>query len=439
MIVRAAATLAALLALSSPGWGQTVNLTETPNPGDCSRYTVELSLAGNLIVTQENGRQPIRLEAKARHRFAERTLSAADGLPAKSARHYDEAIASAVVGGDKIDRTLPAERRLVVAQRSSEGLLCYSPAGPVTRDELDLITEHFNPQCLSGLLPGKEVKVGDTWVLAPQAAQTACLFDGLIKHALTGKLVEVKDGLAVFTVEGTAEGIEQGSKVSLTISATGKFDPNTKRTVELTWKQKDDRDQGPVNPASQVEATVTLRREALAPPPAELSDVALAVVPRAEPPTLLTALRYADPKGRYQFVYPRDWHITGQTDPHLVLRLLDKGEFITQATITVWKKTDPGKHATADEFKKAVGESPGWVVDRLIEDTELPTDGGRWLYRLTATGRMQDLPVVQSFHLLAGPQGDQVVITFAMKPEKVRAVGTRDLGLVNAIEFGGKK
>jgi hypothetical protein len=438
MILRAAATLAALFALGSPAWGQTVNLTETPGD-DCSRYTLELALAGNLIVAQENGRQPIRLEAKARLRFAERTLITADGMPLKSARHYDEAVASAVVGSEKTNRELPADRRLVVAQRSSEGLLCYSPAGPVTRDELDLVTEHFNPQCLPGLLPGRELKVGDTWALAPQAAQAACLFDGLIKHALTGKLVEVKDGLAVFTIAGTAEGIEQGSKVSLTISATGKFDPNTRRVVELTWKQKDDRDQGPVNPASQVEATVTLKRELLAEPPAELSDATLAVVPKADPPEQMTALRYTDPKARYQFVYPRDWHITGQTDPHLFLRLLDRGEFITQATVTVWKKADPGKHATAEEFKKAVGELPAWVAERVIEDAELPTDGGRWLYRLTAVGRMQDLPVVQSFHLLAGPQGDQVVVTFAMKPEKVKAVGTRDVGLVNAIEFGTKK
>ena len=71
-----------------------------------------------------------------------------------------------------------------------------------------------------------------------------------------------------------------------------------------------------------------------------------------------------------------------------------------------------------------------------MEDGEAPIDGGRWLYRVVAEGRMEETPVVQAFHLLAGPQGQQVVITFAMKPEKVKAVGARDLGFVNAIEFG---
>ena len=105
---------------------------------------------------------------------------------------------------------------------------------------------------------------------------------------------------------------------------------------------------------------MTLKREPLAAPPAELADAA----PAGDPTPLMTALRYADPRGRYQFVYPREWHITGQTDSHLVLRLIDRGEFVTQATVSVWKKADPGKHATAEEFKKAVNESPGWVRRR---------------------------------------------------------------------------
>lgn len=427
------------LSLGSPAFAQTVALAETAKPGDCARYTVELALAGHLIVTQDNGRQQLKLEAKARHRFAERTLAVADGLPAKSARYYDEAVASAIVAGERSDRTLAADRKLIVAQRNPDGLFCYAPAGPLARDELDLVTEQFSPHCLAGLLPGKDVAVGDTWAVSNPAAQAACLFDGLIKHGLTGKLTAVNGNAATFTIEGTAEGIEHGAKVTLTVTATGTFDLAAKRVTELVWKQKDDREQGPINPTSQVEVTVNLKREVPAQEPAALAETALAALPKGEVPAVLTDLRHADPKGNYRLVYPRDWHITGQTDTHLVLRLLEKGEFIAQATVTRWNKANPGQHTPADEFKKAVTESPGWVATRIVEDAEVPADGGRWLYRITAEGRMENLPVVQSFHLLAGPQGDQVAVTFAMKPEKVRAVGTRDIGLVNAIEFGGKK
>lgn len=437
-MIRRVATLVALAALSPLASAQPVTLAEAPGAGECARYSVELDLAGKMFITQDNMKEAVRLEAKARHVFSERTLAVADGLPSKSVRHYEDAVASAVVDVEKSSRGLPADRRLVVAVRSSEGPFCFSPAGPLTRDELDLVTEHFNPQCLAGLLPGKAVNVNDTWAVSPAAAQAACQFDGLIKHALAGKLTAAADGKATFTIEGTAEGIEHGAKVALTVSATGVFDLAAKRVVALTWKQKDDRDQGPVAPASQVDATVTLRRVVLAEAPKELADAALATVPRGDPPPALTLLRHSEPKGNYTLVYPRDWHVTGQTDQHLILRLLDKGEFVAQATVALWKRAEPGKHTPADEFKKAVASAPGWTATRVLEDLETTTPDGRWLYRIAAEGKMEELPVVQSFHLLAGAQGEQVAVTFAMKPEKVKAVGSRDKELVQAISFAKK-
>lgn len=438
-MLRYAATLTVLAAFAPLSQAQQITLAETPAAGESFRCSVELDLIGKMFVTQEGAKQAVRLEAKARHIFSERTLSVADGLPARSARHYDDAVASTVVDVDKMNRSLPDDRRLVVAIRNSEGIFCFCPAGPITRDELDLVTEHFNPQCLAGLLPGKAVNVGDTWNIAPAAAQAACAFDGLIKNDLTGKLTAAADDKATFTIEGTADGIDHGAKVTLTINATGTFDLEAKRIVTLQWKQKDDREQGPVAPASRVEVTINLKRQAIAEAPKEINDTALANVPKGEVPAALTLLRFADPKDRYSLVYPRDWHITGQTDQHLILRLLDKGEFIAQATVLAWKKADAGKHTAPEDFKKAVNATPGWTTTRVVDDNETTTPDGRWLYRIVAEGKTDNLPMVQSFTLLAGPRGDQAALLVAMTPEKIKAVGTRERDLVNAIAFPGKK
>lgn len=437
-MTRFAAALVATVALAAQGFTQPVNLTEKVAPGDRATCTIELDLKGNLIVVQEGKKESLPVEAKARHIFAERVLTVTDGLPNTTARLYHEAVASVVVATEKMDRALPADRRLIVARRNADGLLCYAPVGPLTRDDLDLITEHFNPQCLPGLLPGKAVNVGDTWTVGDAAVHTACLFDVVTKSQLVGKLTAVKDGVAAFSIDGAAEGLEGGAKVKLVINAAGAFDLATGRITALTWRQKDERDQGPVNPASQVEATITLRREALTELPKELGDAVLAAVPASEIPTSLTELRFVDPKRRYTIVHARDWHITGQTDTHLVLRLLDKGEFIAQATISVWRKAEPGQHVSVAEFKKAAGEAPGWTPTKVVADGEVPARAGRWLYRLTVEGKMEELPVVQTFYLLAGAQGDQVAVTFAMKPEQARAIGDRAAALVQAIEFGKK-
>ncbi len=422
-----------LLAVEPP-----VNLTEKVATDVRTKSTIELDLKGELIFAVDGKKETVRLEARARHMFAERILAVTDGMPSITARAYSDAVAAVAVSGDKTDRTLPADRRLIVARRNADGLLCFAPAGPLSRDELDLVTEHFNPQCLAGLLPGKAVSVGDTWPVADAAAQSACLLGAVIKAQLTGKLTEVKDNVATFTVEGTVEGVEHGSKVNLGITATGTFDIAAERVTGLTWKQKDEREQGPVSPASKVDATVTLKREAVAELPKELADEVIAKIPEGDVPAAMTALRHTDSKGRYTLLHSRDWHVTGQTDTHLVLRLLDRGEFVAQATVSVWRKTEPGKHMAAADFKKAVAEAPGWVQTKVLSDGEVAMTAGRWLYRLMAEGKMDELLVVQTFYLLAGPQGDQMGVTVAMKPDQVKAVGTRDLDLVKAIEFGKK-
>src|SRR5207247_1587507 len=87
----------------------------------------------------------------------------------------------------------------------------------------------------------------------------------------------------------------------------------------------------------------------------ELGDYPLVKVEPMPPPSL-TKLVYADPQGRYQLVYERDWHIVGRSEQQLVLRLMDRGDFVAQLTITPWKKAAPGKHIGEEEFKEAMAK-----------------------------------------------------------------------------------
>jgi hypothetical protein len=434
MPVRRAAVLV-LAAVASPVSAQPVTLAETPRPGDTARYTLDLKLGGQLVLTEAGGKQPVRLDATARHRFAEKTLAVADGLPAKSARFYDEATAGATVGGEKADRTLPADRKLVIAVRNPDGVFGYCPAGPVTREELDLVTEHFDPHCLAGLLPGKATAVGDTWRVADPAAQAAGLLDALTKNELQGKLVSVENGKAAFAVTGTLEGVENGAKVTLTVDASGTFDVSAGRITDLVWKQADDRAAGPVTPAAKVEATITVRREFGGGVPAELSAEALAALPAA-PPATAGRLRQPGPRGQYELVHPREWHVTGMTDTHLVLRLLDGGEFVAQATVTPWTKAAPGQHTAAEEFKKAASAAPNWAPGRVLEDGEIPAADGYWVYRLAVEGKSGDVAVVRAAYLVAGPRGEQVVVTVVAPADRAKALAGRDAALATGIGFG---
>src|SRR5947209_8503532 len=99
------------------------------------------------------------------------------------------------------------------------------------------------------------VAKGDSWKVKNSVAQALCNFEGLTEQDLTCKLDGADDKTATVSVTGAATGIDLGAQVQLKIEATYRFDLTAKRLVELEWKQKDERDLGPANPASKIEVT----------------------------------------------------------------------------------------------------------------------------------------------------------------------------------------
>ena len=347
---------------------------------------MNLKLDGEMSISQDGKAVKLKLAALAEHRFRERILAVQkDGpLVTKLARVYDDARAAITVDGVTSQRTLRPDRRLIVAQRPADALVCYCPQGSLTREELETVSEHFDTLDLAGLLPGKEVATGDTWKIGNAAAQALCLFEGLVENNLTGKLTDVKSGDAVIVIIGAARGIELGAQASVTVNATARFNLAKKRLVALEWRQSDNRDQGPASPAITAESTISLTRESIA-EPKELSDVDLAGVPQGfESPPQLTQVSIRDVKDRFKLNVARDWQVVSQTDARLVLRLLDRGDFVAQATLTPWPKAEPGKHSDAKEFKEQMLASPGWQAEDVMQEGELPSQPtGRFVYRLT--------------------------------------------------------
>ncbi|HEY8503674.1 MAG TPA: hypothetical protein VIL46_03775 [Gemmataceae bacterium] len=425
-----------VLVWAPAAWAQGYLLTEVPRAGECFRVEIDTTVSGTVKVPRDDAAVSIPLKAENRLALLQRTLAVRDGEVTKAARVYQTAESRVRFGDDTFERTLRDERRLIVAQATDDGPVCYSPAGPLTQDEVELTGDHFDTLHLTRLLPGKSAERGESWKADNAAVQALCSFDGLISHDLTVTLEEVKDGAAWLRVKGQASGIELGALVNLTIDAKLKYELLPKRLTELEWKQTDRRDAGPVSPALEAESVTKLRRTLLPGEPKELSDLALVTVPKeGEPPALLCQVVHEDTGGGFRFLHARDWHVVGRTEKHLILRLLERGDFVAQATLTRWEKAEPGKHIAPEEFRELIAQTPGWEPEELIEEGEVPTESGRWVYRVTARGSLHGVPVLQNFFAVAGPGGEQVMVTFVMKPANAAKVGTRDVALVNSIDF----
>jgi hypothetical protein len=432
-------TLAGVLiaaAVADTGRAQTHSLTEAPPAGKYFHVRLHMKLAGEMRFRQESKWSSLKQQATAEHDFLERVLDVGPGgLARKAARYYRTAKASISVGPNTAAKSVRPERRLLVAQRVGDQGLCYSPAGPLTREDLEL-TEHFDTLCLPGLLPGKKVAVGATWKVANPVVQALCNFEGLTSQDLVCKLEKVAGQVAHVSVSGKVAGIDTGAMVKMTIQAAYQFDLKAGRLTVLDWKQTDVRDQGPASPASTAEIAIRLERAAI-PAAEELSDLALASVPdQLDPPLPLTQVYYLDKEKRFELLHSREWRTVGLTDKQLILRLMDRGDFVAQATITPWSKAAAGKHLAAKEFESAMAEIPGWEQDQVLQTGEVKTgEKGRWVYRVSALGKLDGLKVLQNFYLVASPAGEQVVVTFTMTEAQAQKVGARDLTLVGSLDF----
>jgi hypothetical protein len=431
-------TLAALiitLGVALTARSQTYCLKEAPLTGSYFHLQLHMSLKGELKIRQENKVNPLKQEASAEHDFLERILDADESGPArKAARVYKVARAEITTADQTARRTLrPELASLMVAQCYKEQPLVYSPKGALSREELDLM-QHFDTLHLPGLLPARDVAIGATWKIANGTAQALCSFDGLSSHDLAGKLEEVKANTAVVSITGTASGIDLGASVKLKINAQCHFDLASHRIVSLQWKQHDERDQGPASPALEADLTFSLQRDPIDPAD-ELNDLILALVsPGQAVEENLTALRHHDPRGRYDLTYGRDWQVVARTDEYLVLRLLDRGDFVAQATLTWWKPASPGQHLSPEEFKEAMAQARDWTPEKT-DGKEVEAPKGNWLYRVESLGQLNGVRTQQYFYLLAGPQGQQLVLTFTLTPSQIQKLAARDLTLVRGVTF----
>ena len=418
--------------LQTQAWGQT--LAEPIVVKQCDQVQLSLKIVGKLHLDPTGTQKDITLEAEAKHAYAEQVQQLdAMGNIRVALRHYTQASTRAEVAGIVEETQLRAERQSIVVLVDELTQTPYSPDGPLTHGELEAVGEHFDTLNLFRLLPEKEPSVEMTWSVSALAVQGACDLDGLIKHEVQGKVLAVEPTKVQFSIVGTVEGIEDGAEIKTTIDATGVFDRKLQLITQLTWKQHDDRKQGPASPSASIDATVELTRTRLESVPAEFEALTKAGTTPPNPESL--RLLYVDPNERFRFEHDRDWHIVGQTSEHVMLRLLKDGKFVAQATVGPWTRVAPGKHTTADEFKATIEKLPTWKLSKILDEGELPNDRKLWVYRIIATGNAGEQPIGQTFMLIADSEGRQATVTLTTSPEQLNQIKGRDVAIAFSLNL----
>ena len=137
-------------------------MLETFAPGYQYHVSCRVNITGNLKGPDVKDKQ-LTLTGSSAIEFDERVLVEKENRVDKTVRVYQKMDFERTVGEQHQQSSLrPSVRRMVVL-RHNQFEVPFSPEGPLTWGEIDLVrTDVFTP-ALAGLLPSQAVKIGDQW------------------------------------------------------------------------------------------------------------------------------------------------------------------------------------------------------------------------------------------------------------------------------------
>jgi hypothetical protein len=325
---------------------------------------------------------------------------------------------------------------ILIASNREDAVFTFSPAGPLTRAELELVQAPGDPLTFAGLLPDGPVKVGESWPIGHAAARALSDYDALAGNRLNATLTALDPGFAHVKLAGEIRGAARGGEGTIQCGGSFTFDRKLGVITELTLKRAEVRKPGPVEAGLDLKSTLTVNRQPAEPPPElNLDAAAVAALPR-ETDARQTLLLFSPPDGRYTLLHDRDWHIFWDDTRLAVLKRLDHGEVVAQCNVAVGPSAGKGRHQDPAQFRDDVRRALGTRFGQLIGAGEVEgASAGGYRYKVSVQGREEDLDIVWHYYLVASPDGEQLLVTFTLGEPQAKAFGDQDARLIGSLEW----
>ena len=418
--------------LPSAAVAETVDLIAGDSAGSYRQVRVIVEVEGKLKVNPDGKEvQHVPIKATAEMQYVERTLAAKKA--GSAARHYAKAEAQIRLRETVLENSLRPERRLIVLDTQAGDPTQFSPLGPLTREELELIEVPASGIALTALLPGKSISTGDQWKLSDNVVARLFNLEAVNQQTVECKLDSVKDGLAIASLEGTVAGAVGGVSSDLEVKGKLNFDLKKRAVTWLTLAIQESRAIGHAQPGFEV---VTRLRMVAAPCTAatELTDEALADLPiTAE--SGLALIELTSEKAGFQLVHDRRWGVMVERHNATILRLVDRGDLIAQCNISPLPAFTKGEVLTLEGFQNDVKQALGKNFGEVVEAAQEAGEGGVVVQRITVSGTAGELPIQWTYYHLFDDKGHRTSLVFTIEGKLVERFAQIDRELVNGFRF----
>ncbi len=442
-----------------------VTLRETTPTGMCTQVRIELKADGLFQPSLVPGSsaadaalpRPLVLDVSTRLVFVERLVSVpsaagsaagtrvnhssssdrgAKAAGVKAVRHVIQA-ASAINGDVRPTASaLRPELSLLVAERAETdaGVVVVSPAGPMTRSELELVEGPGDPLLLAEFLPDTPVARGASWKLSRAAALALSGYDTVKSSTLEATLEQFDDAEARVRVKGEVEGAVLGGAGTISCEGYLSFDRKAELVDRLEVNRAEKRQPGPVEAGLDVKSTLRVMRRRVRLVP-ELNDPSLAQISLETGPER-RLLQLLAPDGTYNLLHDRHWHTYWDDRKLVVMKRLEQGKVIAQCNLAAGPNAGAGKHQDLAQFRDDLKRS---LRDRFVQFLgagEVDGDpAGGFRYKVSVQGREGEVGVLWHYYLVASPGGDQLLATFTLAAEDAAVFGGQDLELIGSLQW----
>ncbi|MDB5313381.1 MAG: hypothetical protein JWO38_7583 [Gemmataceae bacterium] len=298
------------------GAQERVTLAEGFKAGHAYKVDVQTRMTGKLALPTEKGKPPqiVPISGMGRCTYDERILDPDELTNQKVVRAYREVEFKRVNGSVVQEAGVrPSVRRMVVI-RSSDRRAPFSPDGPLTWGEIDVVrVNEFVPTLVPGLLPDAAVKPGQTWKATAAAVTELTDMEKIEEGGLTVEFVgpATVDGkqVARLRISGTVRGVNADGPNRQKLDGTAYFNLDSGLLTYLSIRGSHELLDGTSGQTvGVIEGQFIMTRSPLPQLPADLSDASLRGL-GLKPDVENTLLLYDDPGLGVRFLYPRGWRV----------------------------------------------------------------------------------------------------------------------------------
>lgn len=301
---------------SPPVQAEDFLLAEPFQEGHTSRVEIKVKVSGKLSVpSTEKGKpaQLVPLIGTSQVIYDERLLPPDDPDLIKTVRMYRTLELERTLGSVKQEAGLrPSVRRLVII-KSGDRKAPFSPDGPLTWGEIDLIRrEVLNPALIPGLLPVQPVSPGASWKASAAAIRELTDMEQIDEGEITVEFVGIAkpagQNWARLRLRGAVRGVNEDGPNRQKFDGTAYFDLQLRMFTYLSLKGTKELLDGRGETVGVVEGLFTMTRSPVEQMPAELSDASLRDLD-LKPGPENTLLLYDNPDLGIRLLHPRGWRI----------------------------------------------------------------------------------------------------------------------------------